>query len=157
MRIGLGFDIHRLEAGRKLVLGGVVFDYPKGLAGHSDGDVVFHAVCDALLGAAGLGDIGEQFPDTDPQYAGADSAVLLEQVVRQVSEQGLKVTSVDCVILAEQPKIAPQRIHMRQRLSELIGCELERTSIKGKTFEGLGEIGQGNAIAAQAVALLTDR
>jgi 2-C-methyl-D-erythritol 2,4-cyclodiphosphate synthase len=154
MRVGLGFDIHRLVESRKLVLGGVHIDYHKGLAAHSDGDVLVHAICDAVLGAAGLGDIGDHFPDNDAQYEGIDSTILLRRAVEMIHQSGLIVQGIDCVIMAEQPKILPHRAAIQEKLAEILQAEVGRISIKGKTYEGLGEIGRGEAIAAQVVAML---
>ncbi len=153
-RIGIGYDVHRLVEGRKLILGGVEIPFDKGLLGHSDSDVLTHAVCDALLGAAALGDIGSHFPDTDPQFRGASSLDLLSAVVGLISENGLTVSNVDTIIIAERPKLAPYIQPMRERLADILGVELNRVSIKAKTNEGLESIGRGEAIAAQAVALV---
>ena len=154
VRIGQGYDVHRLTAGRRLVLAGVEIAGEIGLLGHSDADVVLHAVIDALLGAAGLGDIGEQFPDTDPAYKGADSAVLLAKAREMVERTGYAVVNVDATVVAERPRLVSHKAAMRQRLAELLGLGVDAVSIKAKTTEGLGEIGQGNAIACQAVASL---
>ena len=153
-RIGIGYDVHRLVEGRKLILGGVEIPFDKGLLGHSDSDVLTHAVCDALLGAAALGDIGSHFPDTDPQFRGASSLDLLSAVVGLISENGLTVSNVDTIIIAERPKLAPYIQPMRERLADILGIELNRVSIKAKTNEGLESIGRGEAIAAHAVALV---
>jgi 2-C-methyl-D-erythritol 2,4-cyclodiphosphate synthase len=153
-RIGIGYDIHRLAAGRKLVLGGVSIPFAKGLLGHSDSDVLTHAICDALLGAAALGDIGTHFPDTDPQLSGASSLELLARVVQMVNECGYAVANVDAVILAEQPKLNPYVQTMREQLACVLGISAACVSIKAKTGEGLEAVGRGEAIAAQAVALL---
>ena len=154
LRVGLGYDYHRLVEGRKLILGGVEIPFSKGLAGHSDGDVLTHAVCDALLGAAGLGDIGQFFPDTDPKWKDASSLALLARVVEAVGEQGLAVVQVDTVIIAQQPKLAPHFPRMREKLAEVLGVEPAQIGVKAKTTEGLEAIGRGEAMAAQAVALL---
>lgn len=154
VRIGQGYDVHRLTAGRRLVLAGVEIAGEIGLSGHSDADVVLHAVIDALLGAAGLGDIGEQFPDTDPAYKGADSAVLLAKACEMVERTGYAVVNVDATVVAERPRLVSHKAAMRQRLAELLGLGVDAVSIKAKTNEGLGEIGQGNSIACQAVASL---
>ncbi len=154
MRVGIGYDYHRLVEGRKLVLGGVEIPFGKGLAGHSDGDVLTHALCDALLGAAGLGDIGQHFPDSDPQWKGADSIQFLARVVDLLGEQGLRVAQVDCIVLAQEPKLAPHFAQMRERLAKALGIEQEQVNVKAKTTEGLEAIGRGEAMAAQAVALL---
>ncbi len=152
MRVGQGWDIHRLVAGRPLRLGGVEVPSARGLLGHSDGDVVLHAVTDALLGAMAAGDIGQRFPDTDPRYRGIDSAALLAEVVRLASARGYRIGNVDVTILAEQPQLAPHVPAMQRRLAELLGVATEQVGIKAKTTEGLGAIGAGDAIAALAVA-----
>jgi 2-C-methyl-D-erythritol 2,4-cyclodiphosphate synthase len=150
-RVGIGFDVHPFDDGDKpLVLGGVTFD-GRGLAGHSDGDVISHAVADALLGAAGLGDIGTHFPDTDPAVAGADSVVLLEQVVARIRAEGWTPVNVDCSVVLDAPKLAPRRAELQARLSAAVGADV---TVKGKRPEGLGALGRGEGIAAWAVALL---
>ena len=154
MRVGLGYDYHRLEAGRKLILGGVEIPHSKGLAGHSDGDVLTHAICDALLGAAGLGDLGQHFPDTDPKWKGASSLKLLAQVVEMLRAKGLRPTQVDSVVLAEEPKLAPHFVRMRETLARVLGVEPAEVNVKAKTTEGLEALGRGEAMAAQAIALL---
>lgn len=154
MRIGHGYDVHRLVPGRKLILGGVEIPYDKGLLGHSDADVLTHAVMDALIGAAALGDIGQLFPDTDPKYAGADSLALLREVVRVIGAAGYRVENIDATVLAQAPKLAPHREQMRQNLAAAMGVELTRVSVKATTEEGLGFTGSGEGIAAHAVALL---
>ena len=154
MRVGIGYDYHRLEAGRKLILGGVEIPHSKGLAGHSDGDVLTHAICDALLGAAGLGDLGQHFPDTDPKWKGASSLKLLAQVVEMLRAQGLRPTQVDSVVLAEEPKLAPHFVRMRETLARVLGVEPAEVNVKAKTTEGLEALGRGEAMAAQAIALL---
>ncbi|HKV42330.1 MAG TPA: 2-C-methyl-D-erythritol 2,4-cyclodiphosphate synthase [Blastocatellia bacterium] len=154
LRIGIGFDIHRLVEGRTLVLGGVEIPFEKGLLGHSDSDVLAHAICDALLGAAALGDIGTHFPDTDPKYAGASSMELLAHVVDMVKGRGYAILNVDSTVLAERPKVAPHIPAIRSRLAQALGVELAAVSVKAKTMEGLGDIGAGNAMAAQAVTQL---
>lgn len=154
MRVGQGWDIHRLVAGRALRLGGITVPYERGLLGHSDGDVVLHAVTDALLGALALGDIGQHFPDTDPQLRGADSGVLLSRVVELVAARGYRIGNVDVTILAEQPKMAPHVAAMRQRVAALLRVDVEQVGIKAKTMEGLGDIGAGDAIGAMAVAMV---
>ncbi len=153
MRVGIGYDYHRLVEGRKLVLGGVEIPFGKGLAGHSDGDVLTHAICDALLGAAGLGDIGQHFPDSDPQWKGADSMQFLARVVELLGEKSLRVAQVDCIALAQEPKLAPHFAQMRERLASVLGPQAQ-VNVKAKTTEGLEAIGRGEAMAAQAVALL---
>lgn len=154
MRIGHGYDVHRLVPDRKLILGGVEVPYERGLLGHSDADVLTHAVMDALLGAAGLGDIGGHFPDTDPAYAGADSLVLLDQVVGLLREAGWRVGNVDATILAQRPKLAPFIPQMRVNLAERMGVEPGQVNVKATTEEGLGFTGTGDGIAAHAVCLL---
>jgi 2-C-methyl-D-erythritol 2,4-cyclodiphosphate synthase len=154
MRIGLGHDVHRLVPGRKLVLGGVSIDYPFGTDGHSDGDVLLHALTDAILGAAGLGDIGEWFPDTDPQWKNADSGQFVEKAVSLVQEQGWEIGNVDCTIFAEQPKLKQDKPKIRRRVAELLGVPEEAVNIKAKTGEKVGPIGRGEAIAADAMVLL---
>lgn len=153
-RVGIGSDIHRLVEGRRLVLGGVEISYERGLLGHSDGDSLTHALCDALLGAAGLGDIGSHFSDRDPQYAGVDSMALLGRVVEMLAQRGYRIENVDATIHAERPRMKPYISAMRARLAEAIGIEPERINLKAKTAEGLGAVGRGEAIAADAVVLI---
>ncbi|HXG65896.1 MAG TPA: 2-C-methyl-D-erythritol 2,4-cyclodiphosphate synthase [Blastocatellia bacterium] len=153
-RIGTGYDIHRLVEGRRLVLGGVEIPFDKGLLGHSDSDVLTHAICDALLGAASLGDIGRHFPDTDPRYRGAPSLDLLAAVVELITGRGYAVVNVDAVVLAERPKLAPHIDAMRERLATVLRVGVEHVSVKAKTNEGLDAVGRGEAMAAHAVALL---
>ena len=157
MRIGIGYDIHRLVEGRPLRLGGVDVPSAFGLLGHSDGDALLHAICDALLGAAGLGDIGEHFPDSDPAYGDADSAELLAACVAKVRAAGFKPVNLDANVLAERPRLARYKAAMRQRVADLLGIAPARVSIKARTHEGLDAVGRGDAIAAQAVVLLRDR
>jgi len=157
MRVGLGYDIHRLVADRPLRLGGVDIPSPVGLLGHSDGDVVLHAVCDALLGAAALGDIGDHFPDTDPAYRGIDSARLLEATLAKIQAAGFRPVNLDANILAQQPRLAPHKAAMRERLAKLLGLDPSRVSIKARTAEGLGAIGEGQAIAAQVAVLVDEK
>jgi 2-C-methyl-D-erythritol 2,4-cyclodiphosphate synthase len=154
MRIGIGYDIHRFGEGRRLVLGGVDFPGETGLAGHSDADVLVHAVIDAVLGAAGLGDIGSHFPPDDPAYREADSLGLLRQATRMLAARGFAVESVDCTIIAERPKITPAALRMRNNIASALGVEATRVNMKATTNEGLGAIGRGEGIAAMAVALL---
>lgn len=154
MRIGHGYDVHRLTEGRKLILGGVDIPYEKGLLGHSDADVLTHAIMDALLGAAALGDIGKLFPDTDPAYAGADSLVLLERVRERLSEAGYRVGNIDATILAQRPKLAPHILQMRANLADRLGIKVDQVSVKATTEEGLGFTGTGEGMAAHAVCLL---
>ena len=153
-RIGIGYDIHRLVEGRKLVLGGIEIPFEKGLLGHSDSDVLSHAICDALLGAAALGDIGTHIPDTDPRWAGASSLDFLKHAVNLLTERGFTIGNVDATILAERPKLSPHIQAMRERLASVLGIETARLSIKAKTNEGLDSVGKGDAMAAQAIVLL---
>ena len=157
MRIGQGYDVHRLVEGRKLILGGVEIPYEKGLLGHSDADVLLHALMDALLGAAALGDIGKLFPDHDPAYAGADSLKLLERVAAVLEQEHFRVGNVDCTVVAQRPKLAPFVFQMRQNIAQTLGISPDRVSVKATTEEGLGFTGEGLGIAAQAIALLEER
>ena len=154
VRIGQGFDVHALVPGRRLVLGGVSIEHAQGLLGHSDADVLLHAITDALLGAAGLGDIGRSYPDSDPRYRDADSRALLAEVVQRIQQQGWRVGNLDCVVIAEQPRIAPYVEAIRGSIARLLNIEPARVNVKGKTTERLGFIGRGEAIAASAVVLL---
>jgi len=156
MRIGQGFDVHALVAGRKLIIGGVQVPYEKGLDGHSDADVLLHALCDALLGAAGLGDIGTHFPDSDPRYRGIDSRKLLFEVRQLVRERGFHVVNVDATIIAQAPRMAPHIPAMRANIAADLGIEPDAVNVKAKTTEKLGFIGRGEGIAAEAIALLVD-
>ncbi len=152
-RVGIGTDLHRTAPNRKLILGGVEIDHDHGLIGHSDADVVLHAVTDALLGAAGLADIGELYPDSDPAWAGADSGRLLRGAMVKVREKGLEPVNVDVVVHAERPKLSPYKRAMAESIAGLIGIQADCVSVKAKTNEGLGEIGRGDAIGCTAVAL----
>lgn len=154
MRIGNGFDVHRLVEGRKCIVCGVEIPYSLGLLGHSDADVALHALADALLGAAAMGDIGKHFPDTDPRYKGADSRVLLREVVRLIGERGYKVGNVDVTIIAQAPKMLPHIEAMRANVAADLGVDIDCVSIKATTTERLGFTGRGEGIAAQASALL---
>ena len=154
VRIGHGYDVHRLVEGRQLILGGVDIPWERGLLGHSDADVLTHAVMDALLGAAGLGDIGQHFPDTDPAYAGADSLKLLEHVAGLLRERGFVVGNVDATVLAQRPKLAPHIPRMRENLARAMGAEPAQVNVKATTEEGLGFTGSGGGMAAHAVCLL---
>lgn len=154
MRIGIGYDVHRFEAGRPLVIGGVAIPWHEGLAGHSDADVLTHAVCDALLGAAGLGDIGRHFPDSDPAFKGISSLVLLETVSGLLEKAGYEIENVDAVLVAQAPRFAPYREEMERRLAKACGLGQGRIGIKATTTERLGFEGRGEGIAAQAVALI---
>ena len=156
-RVGLGYDIHRLAAGRRLVLGGVAIEHPTGLAGHSDGDVLTHAIMDALLGAAGLGDLGKHFPSDDPAYEGADSLGLLRTVGSLVGGAGHVVASVDATVIAQAPRLAPHIEAMRAKVAGAIGIDTDRVSVKATTNDGLGVVGAEQAIAAIATALLEER
>jgi len=156
MRIGHGYDVHKLVEGRKLILGGVEIPWEKGLLGHSDADVLTHALMDALLGAAALGDIGKLFPDSDPRFEGADSIVLLRRVREVLRDAGYRVGNVDCTVIAQRPKLAPHIPAMREILANAMGVELNRVSVKATTEEGLGFSGEGLGIAAHAVALIEE-
>ena len=153
-RIGQGYDLHRLVEGRDLILGGVKIDYEKGLLGHSDADVLLHAITDALLGAAGLGDIGRHFPDTDSAFKGADSKVLLSEAVALVVKAGWVIVNVDCTIVAQAPKLAPYMPQIRESVAKAIGVDLQRVNVKAKTNEGCDAVGRKEAIEAHAVVLL---
>ncbi|MCE1228939.1 MAG: 2-C-methyl-D-erythritol 2,4-cyclodiphosphate synthase [Firmicutes bacterium] len=156
IRVGQGFDVHAFsdDPQRPLVLMGVPVPHDRGLAGHSDADVMLHALSDALLGAAGLGDIGQHFPDTDPAYKNADSALLLERVVEAVRKRGWRVVNADVLLIGERPKIGPHRLAMRERVAPLLGVEIEALNVKATTTEKLGFTGRGEGLAAQAVVLL---
>ena len=154
MRIGNGYDVHRLVEGRRLILGGVAIDYPRGLLGHSDADVLLHAIIDAMLGAAALGDIGKIFPDNDPTIKNIDSGLMLRRVNRMLIEKNYAVVNVDSIVVAQKPKLAPYIQAMRRRIAELLELDVDRISVKAKTEEGLGFTGAGEGIAAHAVVLL---
>ena len=154
MRIGHGYDVHRLKTGRKLILGGVALPYDKGLDGHSDADVLLHAVMDALLGAAAFGDIGQMFPDTEPEYEGADSLMLLRRVNERISVAGYRVSNLDCTVIAQEPKLAGYIPEMRDKIADALNIGTERVSVKATTEEHLGFTGSGEGIAAHAVVLL---
>ena len=154
LRIGHGYDVHRLMAGRALIIGGVTIDHPLGLLGHSDADVLLHAVMDALLGAAALPDIGQQFPDTDPAYAGADSRILLRQVAALLREKGYAVGNVDATIIAQRPKLSPHMAAIRRNIAEDLGISTEQVNVKATTEEHLGFTGAEEGIAAPAVCLI---
>ncbi len=151
-RTGIGYDLHRLGAGRKLILGGIEIPSDKGSVGHSDADVLAHALCDALLGAAGLGDIGTHFPDSDPRWKGVSSLLFLEEVKKLFAERGMKIVHLDAVVIAERPKLGPHFPAMREALARALSIEPGRISLKAKTNEGVDAIGRGEAIAAHAVA-----
>jgi 2-C-methyl-D-erythritol 2,4-cyclodiphosphate synthase len=154
IRIGIGYDSHRMVEGRPLILGGEILPHSAGLKGHSDGDALCHAITDAVLGAAALGDIGRHFPDTDPQFRNANSLGLLARAVGIVHEAGYLLENVDAVVIAERPKLAPHVDRIRARLATTLGLEVSAVSLKGKTNEGMGEVGRGEAIVVHAVALL---
>ena len=154
MRVGIGHDTHRLEEGRPLWLGGVRVEYPRGLAGHSDADVVLHALTDALLGAAGLGDIGDAFPDTDPAWQGADSRLFLRDALQRLNRAGWAVVNVDVIVFAQEPKLGPLKASIRRSLAGLLGLPEGAVNVKAKTGERVGHIGRAEAIACQAVALI---
>jgi 2-C-methyl-D-erythritol 2,4-cyclodiphosphate synthase len=153
-RIGEGWDIHALVEGRMLMLGGVEIPFHKGLLGHSDADALLHAITDALLGAAALGDIGTLFPDTDAQFKGADSAALLAEAMRQVRAQGYEVSNVDCTVIAQAPKLSPFKPLMRARIAQILGIAVDQVNVKAKTAEKMGPVGEGLAMEARAAALL---
>ena len=155
MRIGQGFDVHGLVEGRKLIIGGVTIPYERGLAGHSDADVLLHAICDALIGALALGDIGKHFPDTDPRYAGIDSRKLLREVVRLLHGQDFRVVNIDSTVIAQAPKLAPYLLAMRENIAADADVDLEAVNVKAKTAEWLGAIGRGEGIVAEAVVLIS--
>ena len=156
MRIGHGYDVHKLVEGRDLILGGVKIDYEKGLLGHSDSDVLLHAVSDALLGAAGLGDIGKHFPDTDPQYKGADSLVLLQVVAQRVKEAGYRVSNIDVTMIAQKPKLKDHIPQMVLNIAGAVGIEPSRVNVKATTEEKLGFTGEGLGMSCHAVCLLEE-
>lgn len=156
MRVGIGWDLHPLVQGRRFILGGVEIPFPKGLEGHSDGDLLSHAIADALLGAAGLSDIGTHFPDTDPQYKGISSLHLLSKVREKVEAQGYRLINIDAVVACQAPKLSPYTSQMKERLSEVLGLKREEIGIKCKTAEGLGVVGEGKAVVSWAVALLEE-
>ena len=154
MRIGIGYDVHRLVEDRKLILGGVEIPYEKGLLGHSDADVLVHAVMDALLGAAALGDIGQHFPDNDPQYKGISSILLLEKVGQVLNEKGYRVVNIDSIVIAQKPKLLPYRPQMAENMAQALGIPVDCVSVKATTEEGMGFTGTGDGMASQAVVLL---
>jgi len=154
LRIGEGWDIHALVEGRKLILGGVEIPHAKGLLGHSDADALLHAITDALLGAAALGDIGTHFPDTDAQFKGADSGVLLTEAARRVRAQGFEIGNVDSTVIAQAPKLAPHIAAMRARIAQVLGVGVDQVNVKAKTAEKMGPVGAGDAMEARAVVLL---
>lgn len=156
MRIGMGYDVHRLVEDRPLILGGVNIPYEKGLLGHSDADCLVHAIMDSLLGAAAMGDIGKHFPDTDPEYKGADSMLLLEKVKRKIQAENYKVGNIDATIIAQMPKMAPHIQKMRENIAGRLEIDINQVNIKATTEEGLGFTGAGQGIACQSIALLMD-
>jgi len=157
MRIGVGYDIHRLREGRKLFLGGIEIPYIKGLEGYSDADVLLHAICDALLGAAGADDIGKHFPNTNPEYKGAKSIDLLKKVISVIDKKGFRVNNVDTVIVAEEPKLMPFIVKIKEELSSVLKIDKDRVNIKASTNEGVGALGRGEAISSYAVATLIEK
>jgi 2-C-methyl-D-erythritol 2,4-cyclodiphosphate synthase len=157
VRCGIGYDLHRLAEGRKLVVGGVVLPFEKGPVGHSDGDVLAHAICDALLGAAGLGDIGTHFPDSDPKWKGANSLLFLEHIKKLLNETGYVIEHVDAVVITEKPKLGPHFPKMREALGKALGVSPVKIHLKAKTNEGVDAIGRGEAIASHVVATLVER
>lgn len=157
MRIGIGEDLHRVDDGRTLVLGGVIIEEGPGLSGHSDADVLLHAITDAVLGAAALGDIGHYFPPSDPRYAHADSADFLRKALELARDAGYEVSNIDATVRTERPKLAPYMSHIRERIAEIAGVEVGRVSVKAKTAEGLDAVGRGEAMAATAAVLIEQR
>lgn len=155
MRIGMGYDVHHLTEGRDMIIGGVKIPYEKGLLGHSDADVLLHAICDALLGAAALGDIGKHFPDTDPAYKGISSLVLLEKVGELIQEKSFFIENIDATIIAQAPKMRPYIDTMRENIANALGIMVEQVNVKATTEEGLGFTGSGEGISSQAICLLT--
>jgi 2-C-methyl-D-erythritol 2,4-cyclodiphosphate synthase len=157
IRVGSGHDTHRLAEGRPLVLGGVTIPHARGLVGHSDADVVLHAITDALLGAAGLGDIGELYPDTDPKWRGADSRLFLAETLAKLNQLGWRVVNLDVTIFAQEPKLGPVKLAIRESLATLLAVPLDRVSVKAKTGETVGHIGRGEAIGTHAVVLIENK
>ena len=155
MRVGMGYDVHRLVEDRKLIIGGVEIPYERGLSGHSDADVLLHAVCDALLGAAALGDIGKHFPDSDPAYEGISSLILLEKVGELLEKKGFLIENIDATVIAQAPKMRPYIDAMRENIADVLGLDVEHVNVKATTEEGLGFTGAGEGISAQAICLLT--
>ena len=154
VKIGSGYDVHRLVPGRKLIIGGVNIDFDRGLLGHSDADVLIHAVCDAVLGAAGLGDIGEYFPDTDPEYKGISSMILLEKCGVLLGEQGYEVSNMDCIVFAQVPKVSPYKKKMEENIAGILNMDAALVNVKATTTEKLGFIGKEQGIAAQCILLV---
>jgi 2-C-methyl-D-erythritol 2,4-cyclodiphosphate synthase len=156
VRSGIAYDLHRLEPRRKLILGGVELEFDKGLAGHSDGDVLAHAICDALLGAAGAGDIGTHFPDTDPQWRGVSSLIFLERTRKLLADRKLRIVHIDAVVITERPKLGPHFPRMKETLARALGIQSGQINLKAKTNEGVDSIGRGEAIACHAIATLEE-
>ena len=156
MRVGIGHDTHRLVEGRPLILAGVRIEHPRGLVGHSDADVVLHAVTDALLGAAGLGDIGDAYPDTDPRWKDADSKLFLRETLARLNQHGWRPVNVDVIVFAQEPKLGPLKCRLRLSLAELLGLDESAVNVKAKTGEGVGVIGRGEAMSCQAVVLIDE-
>ena len=154
MRVGIGHDTHRLGALRPLILGGLRIDHPKGLHGHSDADVVLHALTDALLGAAGLGDIGDAYPDTDPKYKDCDSRYFVTETLKKLSEKGWRIVNIDLTIFAQEPKLGPIKMKMREHLAAMLGLAVDAVNVKAKTGETVGAIGRAEAIGCQVIALI---
>ena len=157
MRIGMGYDVHRLTENRKLILGGVEIPYEKGLLGHSDADVLLHAIMDALLGAAALGDIGKHFPDSDPAYKGISSILLLEHVGRLLEKEGIEIGNIDATVIAQRPKLAPYIMNMRENIAKALNIDIQQINVKATTEEGLGFTGEGLGIASKATCLVEKR
>lgn len=157
MRIGMGYDVHRLTENRKLILGGVEIPYEKGLLGHSDADVLLHAIMDALLGAAALGDIGRHFPDSDPAYKGISSILLLEHVGRLLEKEGIEIGNIDATVIAQRPKLAPYIMNMRENIAKALNIDIQQINVKATTEEGLGFTGEGLGIASNAICLVEKR
>src|SRR5205823_7021766 len=154
MRVGIGHDTHRLDTGRPLLLGGIRVEHARGLVGHSDADVVLHALTDALLGAAGLGDIGDAYPDTDPAYHGSDSSIFVRETLARLNQRGWRVVNVDVIIFAQEPKLGPVKAQIRDNLARLLALEVDAVNVKAKTGERVGAIGRAEAIGCQVVALI---
>jgi 2-C-methyl-D-erythritol 2,4-cyclodiphosphate synthase len=154
MRSGIGYDLHRLESGRKLMIGGIEISFDKGSVGHSDGDVLIHAICDALLGATGEGDIGTHFPDTDPKWKGANSLIFLEHIRAMFEERDFRIRHIDAVVILERPKLGPHFPAMREAIAKALGMEVDSINLKAKTNESVDAIGRGEAIAAYAIATI---
>jgi len=157
MRVGIGFDAHRFTEGRPLILGGVEILFHYGLEGHSDADVLIHAIMDAILGAAALGDIGQHFPDTDDQYRNISSLILLSKVANNMEKNGFRIGNIDCIVMMEEPKLSPYRDEIQQKIADTLGIEKDKVGIKASTTEGMGFIGRGEGVAAQAVVLIEER